>query len=107
MTACGCTDQLAWTTSCQAGYSGEGCTYELPGNYCGSKGHLNCYIGYAYNITCVGAKKKALVRDDPEMSLATLREAKTAACGDRETLTRWLATAPGFPPRKASQSGGL
>jgi hypothetical protein len=71
---------------------------------------MDCYIGYAQNIDCIdGVKKGALLRDDLEMRIIELtaeRAANPAACGNPETLKRWLETAPAFPARKSSQPAG-
>jgi hypothetical protein len=107
-TTCSCTGAGIVTTSCYSGYPGESCQYDLPGNFCGSKGHVDCYIAYAYSGDCVevvNPKKSALLRDDLETNFKTEREANLRTCGDPDTLRRWLETAPGFPARKSSQSG--
>jgi hypothetical protein len=111
-TTCGCTGQKVITTSCQAGYSGEDCAVEIPGNYCGSEGHVECYVGYAYSSNCtLGVKasaKQPLPGDGLGANSPPVRGAKPPGCsGDPEVLIRWLETAPGFPERRGSGSRGL
>lgn len=111
MTTCACTGQMVYTTSCQYGYSGEDCTYQLPGNYCGSSGTRSCYVGYAVSTSCSQApssKKAASLRDGLGADFGTVREANLPRCGgDPAALRSWLEKAPGFPARKSSQSAGL
>lgn len=87
------------------------CDYDLPGNYCGSNGSRDCYVGQAYSTSCSlapSSKKVGLLRDDLGTGSRSVREANLATCGGGPAALRsWLEKAPGFPAHKGSQSGGL
>jgi hypothetical protein len=104
---CQCTGQYVSSTGCEGDHPGEGCDYDLLGNYCGSSGHSTCYVAYAYSTFCENLKasrKLAAVEELPE--LLANKSSSAPACADPKAFRAWLRTAPGFPASTSQRSGG-
>jgi len=109
-TTCPCTGQKVMTIACSIYYEGAWCNYDMPGMYCGTGPHGDCYVGVAYDAgdecpNVVKQQQSSLVRDDVERSFVATRGPKLQTCGDPGTFRNWLRTAPGFPAHRNLQSG--
>lgn len=107
VTTCGCTGQRFYTTSCQYDGSGNNCETVIPGNYCGSNGHLSCYIGYAQNSDCTQVRQGAtgpLLQDPIERSWAAPKVAMASCDDDSRSLADWLKTTPKFSNRQTKSN---
>jgi hypothetical protein len=106
---CQCTGHYVSSTGCEGDNPGQDCDYELLGVYCGTSGHGDCYVGYAYDTFCSNIKpKRASIADEnPMTELLAKMGSDPRGCADPEAFRAWLRTAPGFPTNKSQHSGGM
>ena len=103
MTTCPCTNQRVETTSCQASETGDACETVFQGDYCGSSGHVSCYVGYAEDDDCFDAKREAtsaLLLDPTERSWESPKVAMASCDGGSRSLADWLRNTPRFSDRQ-------
>jgi hypothetical protein len=106
ITMCSCTGQRVYTTSCQYDEFGTGCEDVIPGNYCGSNGHLTCYIGYAQSVDCSQVRQAQShdVAEDPIGRSWAPRVVPASCDRGSRTLTDWLETTPRFSDNQTRPS---
>ena len=105
---CRCTGLRYNTGTCQTSTDPtDRCTIDLVGDFCGSNGTTDCYVGAAYS-GCIAAPTRGTANRGDVLELASNHvdqfwksESAPATCASASrTWTEWQRTAARFPKRQ-------